>query len=225
MTKIITCEWCGAQNEVPNHSKNRFCGRSCSAKWRMRQPEMIAINKSPQKSKKISEKLKEAHARNPDWAKKASKRMRENNPSHDPDVLAKTREYWKEHGHPLKKQQLKGGNGKVLPFAHRILWAALGPEWKTEYVIATKQPRGSGYPSNYKVDLAFPSLKMWVEVDGWGHSVEEGKLLDKKKTDLLRTLGWTGLRFWNHQIENQLPRITSIICKFRDTLHISQKGS
>src|SRR3990167_7140558 len=38
------CAWCGEPFTVKyvQAAKTRFCGRSCSAKWRMRQPEIVA---------------------------------------------------------------------------------------------------------------------------------------------------------------------------------------
>ena len=39
----MMCEWCGkefiAKRKMSKGKPRRFCGRSCSAKWRMSQPE------------------------------------------------------------------------------------------------------------------------------------------------------------------------------------------
>jgi len=217
------CQWCGKPITLTYSQaceKKRFCGRSCSAKWRMRQPIVRAAIYTEERSKKISIKLMEAHKHNPDLAKKISIRMTLNNPMQNPKIVEKVKEKWKEFGHPLSRQQLVGGNGRPLPQAQRILWAALGPKWKPEYPINTKQTRNSGYPTCYKADIALPQSKIWIEVDGWGHQIESAKLQDKKKEIFLTTLGWKGLRFSNQEILVNLSLVLSIIYKFLDIHHI-----
>ena len=163
----------------------------------------------------------EAHKKNPQWAKAQSEKMKTDNPAKRPEVKEKVQKYWNEFGHPLSRMQLRGGNGRPIPKAQRILWAALGPDWKVEYPIPTKQLKTSGYPSCYKVDIALPKYKIWIELDGWGHTLPDGIQLDKKKTDLLFSLGWNGLRFWNQEVEMNLPNTLSTIYKYLDTLHIT----
>src|SRR3990167_3219934 len=48
------CEWCGKEFTVQyvQATKTRFCGRSCSAKWRMSQPEYLAKVHTPEVAKK-----------------------------------------------------------------------------------------------------------------------------------------------------------------------------
>jgi hypothetical protein len=57
----------------------------------------------------------------------------------------------------------------------------------------------------------------------WSHQQTEKEILDKKKEDFLETLGWKGLRFQNQEIEENLPKVLSIISKFLDIHHILQK--
>lgn len=221
------CEWCGETITIspfPSHIK-RFCDKSCSAKWRNNQPEIQKALSSNERSRKISQALKKAHIKNPNWAKKASQRMKENNPTQDPAVRKKIKKTFREFGHPLAKQQIKGGNGRPLPRAQRILFAALGEGWKVEYPIPTKKSRNSGFPTNYKADIALPEKKVWIEIDGWVHELEETKKKDRKKEQLLQELGWKGLRFWNHEVENNLPNVLSTIYKFLDTLHTTPRDS
>ena len=203
----------------------RFCGTSCSAKWRMSQPEIRKAVFSLERSKKMSLSMKENYRQNPDRAKQTSIRMSLNNPSKNPETVAKTKAHWAEFGHPIMKQRLIGGNGCPLPKAQRILWAALGPQWKTEYPIPTKKPRESGYPTCYKADIALPEHKIWIEIDGWSHNLPDRMQQDKKKEELLMTLGWKGLRFSNQEVMNNLKGVLSIIYKFLDTLHITLMDS
>jgi len=223
-----TCLVCGKKFQLTRKQawgNKRFCGTSCSAKWRQTLPSVQIASRSESKSQKISAKLKQAFINNPQLAKNLSIRMTLNNPTKNPETVKKIKATWAEFGHPLTRQRLKGGNGKPLPKAQRILWAALGPEWKTEYPIKTKQPIHSGYPTCYKADIALPKYKIWLEIDGWSHGLKGRWGLDKKKTKLLKTLGWKGLRFSNQEVENNLPHVLSIIYKFLDTHHIMQEES
>ncbi len=159
------CQWCG-KTFIKNSPTQRFCGTSCSAKWRNSIPEIKQKSFSPERSRKISQKLKEAHRKNPNIAKQQSLRMKENNPMNNPETRQKMSNTLKKMG--VYQRVLIGVNGKPLPKAQRILWAILGPNWKTEYAVKTKMPKNSGYPPCYKVDIALPSEKIWIEVDG-GH--------------------------------------------------------
>ena len=43
-------------------------------------------------------------------------------------------------------------------------------------------------------------LKISVEVDGKSHKLKKWKFLDKRKTEVLNSLGWKVLRFWNEEV-------------------------
>ena len=172
---------------------------------------------SDEQKLKMSASMKIVHEKNPQLAAAASKRMKTNNPSTHPETIKKIKEHWKKYGHPLSKQQLRGGNGRPLPQAQRILWAALGLDWKVEFPIRTKMGIHSGYPSCYKADIALPEAKVWIELDGWGHSLPKTIQQDKKKEDFLSTLGWNGLRFKNEEIIQNLETTLSTIYKFLNT--------
>ncbi len=126
--------------------------------------------------------------------KYASQRMKTNNPMTDPQAKAKMQKKLKARGWGTGQ---RGGNGE-LTIPQKKLAAALG--WETEVAIPTGQPRGSGYPASYKVDIGNPTLKIAIEVDGVSHKLPARRLEDQKKTALLEALGWTVLRFWNAEI-------------------------
>jgi very-short-patch-repair endonuclease len=79
----------------------------------------------------------------------------------------------------------------------RVLLAALGRGWVPEFAYSLGR-RTPGYPSHYKIDIAEPNLKIAIEVDGFSH--HSRRLLDQKKDEKLRSLGWGVLRFWNRDI-------------------------
>jgi very-short-patch-repair endonuclease len=56
------------------------------------------------------------------------------------------------------------------------------------------------YPPYYAVDVAFPSLRVAVEVDGPSHRGQAAQKKDRKKARLLRSLGWRIYRCTNEQL-------------------------
>ncbi len=210
------CEWCGD----PFYTvvkKRRFCNPSCSARWRMNTTDFVEKNILSIPHERRSEISKKMHKDHPEITQAFVERMKKISPQKRKEAGEKCKAYWKKYGHPLSKTQPRGGNGAPLPASQRILFAALGEEWKIEYVIPTKQPRHLGYPTCYKVDLALPLKRVWIELDGWKHNIPEQQIKDKKKEDLLTKLGWRGLRFKNQEVMENLPIVLSTIYKFLDT--------
>ena len=129
----------------------------------------------------------------------ASQRMRLNNPMRNPVAKAKMMT-------TLRAMQwtptVQGGNGKPPPVAQMLLALALG--WEMEVAVPTRQPRGSGYPTCYKLDMANRDLRVGVEVDGMSHCSLERQAQDRKKEELLQSLGWSVLRFSNEDVIRNL---------------------
>ncbi|MFZ4596337.1 MAG: endonuclease domain-containing protein [Verrucomicrobiaceae bacterium] len=73
-----------------------------------------------------------------------------------------------------------------------------------EVPVPTKQPRHSGYPTCYKLDIGNRELMIAVEVDGKSHCSIERQAQDQKKEDLLQSLGWKVLRFTNAEVIRNL---------------------
>lgn len=75
----------------------------------------------------------------------------------------------------------------------RRLKSLLGTGWKLEYRISIGQ--GSpGHAPNYRVDLAFPELKIIIEVDGKYHEGIIQRREDLRREKDLKRLGWTVFR-------------------------------
>lgn len=72
---------------------------------------------------------------------------------------------------------------------------------------------GSGYPTHYKLDLAWPLAMVAVEVDGGSHKSLKVQEADRRKDSFLRQNGWRVFRVSNEealsQPENALERIQS----------------
>src|SRR6516162_482507 len=115
------------------------------------------------------------------------------NPMRDPAAVARMAATLRRIGHKPKK---RGGNGQGFTSAQHVILNWLDSDWIPEFVVPTLIPRGSGYPTCYKVDVANPKEKIAIELDGYSHS---GKRLaaDRKKDALLTSLGWHVFRLKN----------------------------
>lgn len=115
---------------------------------------------------------------------------------------------------PTSKQiaVLKGGNGSELTESQSFLLSQLGPEWVAEYPVPTEIPRGQGFPTCYKIDIANPSRKIAIEIDGRSHRLLARKKQDAKKDKLLRKLGWKVLRYSNEDAVRQHEKIRKLLC-------------
>ena len=106
----------------------------------------------------------------------------------------------------------RGGNG-TLTRQQKKLCQALGlPKSAMEYAIPTLKAKGHfpSLPTAYKVDLAIPEVKLAIEVDGKTHKTKKWKFLDQRKTEILNFLGWTVLRFWNKEVDQDLNKCVQI---------------
>ena len=192
------CAWCGAVFKVkyPAQKMQRFCGKSCSANWRMSQPEIKAKvhNQEVAARRGISRSrwLRSGNRK----ALKELERITNLNPSTNPETRKKI---------SLKLQAMKhkpserGGNGHPMTLPQQIMKDALSGNWIAEYAISLGK-RQPSFPTCYKVDLGNPDLKIAIEIDGACH--HSRKELDAKKDQKLASLGWTVLRFWNQDILN-----------------------
>lgn len=142
--------------------------------------------------------------------KYASDRMKKNNPMKNEKSRLKMKETLNRMGHKPKKQ---GGNGKGLTEPQKLLLETLGCEWVAEYPIPTKIKRGNGYPTCYKVDIALPSDFIAIEVDGFSHSARKRQEQDKKKTNLLNSLGWAVIRVSNSRVMEDVQSVAQDILK------------
>lgn len=131
----------------------------------------------------------------------ASERMKSNNPMKNPGVRIKVSARLKEIGHSPK---VRGGNGQDATEAEKVLsllFSDLG--FVNQCAVPTRKPRGSGYPTCYKIDCGNPELKVGVEADGRSHESVLRKTLDRKKDDFLTGMGWKIFRFRNEKITEE----------------------
>ena len=139
------------------------------------------------------------------------------NPMHSDASRQKQRATFKRIGHA---PSVRGGNGRPMTKPQEAMLAILGEEWKAEFAVTTGMPRGYGIPGSYKLDLAKPSEKLGVELNGGSHNSPRARELDAKKDRFLATLGWKVYR-----LKNADALMMCSTCTSADTLLILLKGS
>ena len=144
----------------------------------------------------------------PEFRSRNTERMRTRNPSRNPETVAKIQATKKAAG--VSYEHLTGGNGRLSPAEAHFL-GVLGVGWVPSYAVTTHKSTDEGYPHHYKIDLAYPELQLGVECDGNSHKSSKARVRDRKKTDLLNSLGWTILRFWNHEIFSDTDRCAGLV--------------
>lgn len=187
------CEWCGQTftKQGKPSKPPRFCNRACSAKWRMSDPAYVTSLNTPRRRAASAENLRRWRESDEGKAVLSAHLHGPNNPLRDPAVRAKAAVTLRERGYSM----LNGGNGQ-LTVPQMLLSARLG--WATEVVIPTG--RRAPYPHAYKVDLASPELLIAIEVDGESHKSPKARVSDERQDELLTSMGWTVLRFWNREV-------------------------
>lgn len=126
-----------------------------------------------------------------------------------PSVREKVRQTHQRRG---VQPQVRGGNGQLTKPQKQLL-EKLGRGWVAEYVVTTDRPRPKRMPNNYKLDLANPSQKIAIELDGISHTTINRREQDKRETAFLLSRGWRVLR-----ISNAKAQFLCSTCKSQDTL-------
>lgn len=172
------CRNCGESFWRPSNRRRQMCSKSCLAEWKRQNvpPALIRFNKTVRREQ-----------------------MKENNPMKDPETREKMKTSLRSMNWRPPKQ---GGNGREAPLPQRLIAHALG--WPMEVVVKTEVPRGNGYPTCYKLDVANETLKVGVEIDGGSHNADERKEQDAKKDEFLASKGWSVLRFTNEEVLGNL---------------------
>ena len=201
---LSRCEVCGETFKFKQKSQ-RTCSRVCgdalagSKRTGKRSPERIAAVRAG-----LLRFYKEQPARAEELAAATSRRMLVNNPASRRDVQQRITETKRRNGTLHTWPGKRGGNGEhTLP--QLALHAALGCGMLEFPVKTLRAPGEGGWPSNYKVDIGFPALRLAVEVDGRGHRYRSVVEKDRLKEQRLQQLGWRVVRVSNELIRSDLP--------------------
>lgn len=166
-------------------------------------PEGRASFYTKTRGDKISKSKLKWHSDNPDRSSDVVMKMRGLTPEQDELRRIKAANQLRTIGHrpPIRK-----GNGTGPTLQERML-LTLFPQAINNFPVKTKMAAGSDYPPAYKVDVAFPALRLAIEIDGNSHGPRARKYQDAKKEELLKSLGWKVLRYKNSQVNNNIRSV------------------
>ena len=95
---------------------------------------------------------------------------------------------------------------KNAPDCERILWRELRNPKFANYKFRRQHP-----VDPYTLDFYCPALKIAIELDGSGHSYRLHEQLDRVREKFLIKRELTVLRFWNHQVREELESVVEAI--------------
>ena len=110
---------------------------------------------------------------------------------------------------PINNPLLK--NIRQLQRNHPTPW-----EWKLWQYLKNRQINGHKFRrqvsiDSYVVDFCCLELKLVIEVDGSGHLHPRQQKKDKQRTEHLEKWGYTIIRFYNDEIDENLDSVLEII--------------
>ena len=91
-----------------------------------------------------------------------------------------------------------------------VVWK-LFPQAVWNKLIRTGLKQSNGSAHWFKLDIAFMDLKLDVEIDGGVHRIPGNGAKDARRTKILEGLGWTVLRFWNHEVLKDITKVKKAI--------------
>jgi very-short-patch-repair endonuclease len=86
--------------------------------------------------------------------------------------------------------------------AERILWRHLRNRSFAGYKFRRQHPLDC-----YILDFYCPAAKLAIELDGGGHNYRAGQIRDRTRSELLARRGIVVLRFWKHQVRQELDSL------------------
>ena len=98
---------------------------------------------------------------------------------------------------PIQFIANRGGKGQGASPRELKVRDALG--LKMHFVLPTRKQRP--FPRHYTIDLADPSRRVAIEIDGPSHRLLSVKRSDARKARWLRSNGWTLIRVSNRDVD------------------------
>jgi very-short-patch-repair endonuclease len=79
----------------------------------------------------------------------------------------------------------------------------------------TPRPEQQHQAGKYRLDFAWPDVRMALEADGWWHRSPEGAAKDRQRDSWLRSQGWLVFRVDDEHgvpvLEHQLMRVSRLV--------------
>jgi very-short-patch-repair endonuclease len=96
--------------------------------------------------------------------------------------------------------------------AEHCLWQCLRDKQLDGFRFRKQHPI-----AHFVLDFYCPAVKLAIEIDGSQHNTAPGSDSDAERTRYLITHGIRVLRFWNHEVLQDLP---SVLERIWETLHL-----
>jgi len=71
--------------------------------------------------------------------------------------------------------------------------------------------------ARFVLDFYCPTVQLAIEIDGAQHNTSPGRVSDEERTHFLTAHGIRVLRFWNHEVLQDLP---GVLQRVWDALHL-----
>ena len=229
--KKVKCQQCGGKFRPPKKkpsqkNSGKFCSLACAGKWAS--SHQHCWKRVSQNCRHCGKPMSQTH-HNRKFCSVAcrlltmEKHCRECNGVFK-SIKEASRKPRTTFCSPSCKQKWIGrkiGKERYRPTAQENLVAQLFSDCVPQHRIWTGLKTGKGCKHWYQPDIAFPKIKLAVEIDGGIHLMPSKILNDQKRTEILNKLGWTVLRFSNRQVLNNTRMvkvaISSTISKLKAT--------
>ena len=105
-----------------------------------------------------------------------------------------------------------GANASKYEFARELRHKTTEAEQKLWALLRNRKLKGKKFRrqhaiADYVVDFYCNESKLAVELDGNYHTATEAKEYDQARTALLQELGINVLRFWNHEVMEDVEKV------------------
>lgn len=178
-----------------------YCSHSCAS-------AALHASLTPEKKQEYRERMRELATSHPGFLKNYERMHGATNPMKSPEVRARVSKALAG----VSRKHLNGGNGTGLTAPQALLLDELGTDWYPEYCLWAR-----GYVHDWPLmllDLALPSLKVAVEVDGVSHNTHKARIRDAKKERLLSEHGWRVLRVTNDSVRSDVCAVANKVREF-----------
>jgi len=110
---------------------------------------------------------------------------------------------------------------------HRRAHADDAPQSMLQRAICTRWPgeavaeyKGAVPWRGFRLDVAFPAIRLCIEVDGWEHHgrYKEDFKRDRERDRMLKLCGWRVFRFYASEILQQPAFVLEMVAEMRDLL-------
>ena len=204
------CEWCGAQFTQDRPGERRFCSKSCGAKsqhakrrggpWERTCEQCGVTFPGGAQRRYCSKKCANTaiyHSGNRQSFTAGSKAENKRRTGAAQERAQRRAERW---------SSAKGV--RTGPHVEAVREALGWPKNRIEWRVWD----GTVY---WLLDLADPTARLDVEIDGSNHRLKSKQVVDARKTAALESVGWSVLRFTNTEVERDLD---AVVTKIREAL-------